>query len=108
MAFASGLQFRFEWARLPLLEGALELARQGSVPGGTARNRDFLQNKVLILREGLTDEQDAVLFDPQTSGGLLMAVPAQKYDQLRHEFQRRGVSFWEVGHVTEGQGIAVI
>ena len=74
MAAASGVQFQFELSKLPVLDGALALAKQGSVPGGTSRNRDYLRGKV-FLPEGLTDEWDALLFDPQTSGGLLMAVP---------------------------------
>ncbi len=106
MAHASGVQFRFALNHLPVLDGALALAKQNSIPGGTARNRDYLRDKVL-LPENLTDEWDAVLFDPQTSGGLLLAVPNEKIDALRQEMEMRGVAYWEIGMVIEGNGIVV-
>ena len=106
MAHASGVQFRFVLNQLPVLEGAFALAKQSSIPGGTARNRDYLHDKVL-LPENLSDEWDAVLFDPQTSGGLLLAVPNEKIDALRQEMETRKVTHWQIGMVVEGNGIVV-
>lgn len=107
MAAAAGVCFQFEWERLPVLEGALELARHNQVPGGTARNRDYLRDKV-FLPEDLTDEWDALLFDPQTSGGLLMAVPLNKIDALRREFAARNVEHWIIGKVVAGSRVQVL
>lgn len=107
MAQAAGLQFQFELDKLPVLDGALELARQGSVPGGTSRNRDYLQGRVL-LPENLSDEWDALIFDPQTSGGLLMAVPPLKLDALEQEFKKRDTAFWIIGRVVEGFGVQIL
>lgn len=106
MANAAGVQFVLELNQLPVLEGAFALAQQGNVPGGTARNRDYLRDKVL-LPENLTAEWDAVLFDPQTSGGLLLAAPPQKLSALQQEFAARRVAFWQVGYVRNGSGILV-
>lgn len=106
MAVAAGVQFQFELANLPVLEGALALAGQGSVPGGTLRNRDYLRGKV-FLPEGLTEEWDALLFDPQTSGGLLLAVPRAKQDVLMLELEQRGVAYWVIGRSTTGNGVIV-
>ncbi len=106
MAYASDAQFRFVLNQLPVLDSALELAKQGSIPGGTARNRDYLRDKVL-LPEHLSDEWEALLFDPQTSGGLLLAVPIEKYDALRQEMELREVAHWRIGHVLHGSGIVV-
>lgn len=106
MAKASGVGFRFVWDQLPILAGALKLAQRGSMPGGTARNRDYLRDKV-FLSEHLADEWAAVLFDPQTSGGLLMAVAPQKVEALGREFESRGVEYWKVGRVEEGEGVTV-
>lgn len=106
MANASGVQFHFALDKLPVLDDALALAQAGNVPGGTARNRDYLRDKVL-LPENLSDAWDALLFDPQTSGGLLMAVPREKLDTLLHEFQTRNVAYWMVGYVETGTGIVV-
>lgn len=106
MANAAGVQFVLELNQLPVLEGAFALAQQGNVPGGTTRNRDYLRDKVL-LPENLTAEWDAVLFDPQTSGGLLLAAPPQKLSALQQEFAARRVAFWQVGYVRNGSGILV-
>lgn len=106
MANASGVQFRFKRDALPILDGALELAKQGNIPGGTARNRDYLRDKVL-LPENLSNEWDALLFDPQTSGGLLMAVSPARVDELVQEFVARQVAHWQVGQVVAGSGIQV-
>lgn len=106
MAAASRVQFQFSLDRLPVLDGALELAKQGSIPGGTARNRDYLRDKV-FLPEALSDDWDALLFDPQTSGGLLLAVPPENNAALLQELKSRVVASWSVGRVTEGNGILI-
>lgn len=107
MASASQVQFVMELEKLPVLESAFALALQGNSPGGTARNRDYLQDKV-FLPEDLTDAWDAVLFDPQTSGGLLIAVSPDKADALMREMQARNVAHWGVGHVTAGFGVRAV
>lgn len=107
MATASGARFEFELSRIPVLPGALELAARQQVPGGTARNRDYLQGKV-FLPEGISEEWDALLFDPQTSGGLLIAVPSDKTDELERELTVHQVEFWQTGKVVAGEGVVVI
>jgi selenide, water dikinase len=73
MAVASGVTLEIEADRIPLLPGALEYARMGAVPGGTGNNREFVSPCVELERE-LTPELEALLYDPQTSGGLLIAT----------------------------------
>jgi selenide,water dikinase len=68
---------------VPLIDGAMDLARMGLIPAGTYRNRDYLKGKVEINDE--KDELLDILFDPQTSGGLLIAVPEEKVDDLIRE-----------------------
>lgn len=106
MADASHTQFHFELSRLPVLAGALELAKHGSVPGGTAKNRDYLRDKV-FLPEALNDEWEALLFDPQTSGGLLLAVPPERVAAIQQEMNRLEVTHWIIGEVRAGYGVAV-
>jgi selenide,water dikinase len=106
MAHASGVQFLIELRNLPILDGALALAQQGSIPGGTSHNRDYLRGKV-FLPESLTEEWDALLFDPQTSGGLLLAVPPEKLDALAQELKTRMIAYWEIGQVVKGFGLIV-
>ena len=107
MADASGVAFEIQVNRLPVLDGALELARRGETPGGTARNRDYLRDKVFVPAE-LPDEWEALLFDPQTSGGLLFPVSKANLDALISEFDARNVAHWEIGRVIAGQGVRVV
>ena len=73
MALASEVTLEIEADRLPFLPGALDYARAGAVPGGTGNNREFVAPCVKIERD-LSPEMEALLYDPQTSGGLLIAA----------------------------------
>jgi selenide,water dikinase len=73
MASGSGITLIIESAKMPLLKSAVRLAEKGYITGGCKRNKDYLDDKMVIdkgLREGLIE----VALDPQTSGGLLIAV----------------------------------
>ncbi len=74
MALASQVTVEIEAAAVPLLAGALDYARQGAVPGGLLNNRDFARADV-ELSDALAPELETLLYDPQTSGGLLVALP---------------------------------
>jgi selenide,water dikinase len=73
MALASRITIEIEAERVPVLPGALEYARAGAVPGGTGNNREFVASCVEMERQ-LPPEMEALLYDPQTSGGLLIAT----------------------------------
>jgi selenide,water dikinase len=107
MASASGVRFQIVKSRLPVLDGALDLARMDQIPGGTSRNRDYLRGKVFLPKD-LTDDWDALLFDPQTSGGLLFAVPPAQLAQFEAELASRNVEYWQIGQVISGDGVEVI
>jgi len=80
MAEASGVSLEVHASQIPVIEGALEYAQMGLIPGGLRRNQDFLAGKVEA-----TDVDQSVLevmFDPQTSGGLLIAVAPDRVDDL--------------------------
>jgi selenide, water dikinase len=74
MALASGVTLEIEVDRLRFLDGALEYARLGAIPGGLTNNRDFASCSVETARALPADVED-LLYDPQTSGGLLIALP---------------------------------
>jgi selenide,water dikinase len=74
MALASGVTLEIEVDRLRFLPGALEYARLGAIPGGLKNNREFASCAVAMQRE-VPPEVDALLYDPQTAGGLLIALP---------------------------------
>jgi selenide,water dikinase len=74
MAMASGVTLEIEVEAVRFLPGALDYARAGAVPGGLNNNRDFASCTVLARRE-LAADVEALLYDPQTSGGLLISLP---------------------------------
>lgn len=81
MAEASGVLVEIEASAVPLFDRVLEMARLGIVPAGTYRNREFFGPRV-GLPEGLARGMEDALFDPQTSGGLLMALAPEDADEL--------------------------
>ena len=100
MAEASGVALRFRVDAVPVLDGALEYARQKQIPGGAGRNKLFMEGKVAFIK-ALPDERYEILFDPQTSGGLLMAVPAAQLGAMEGALDSRGVSHWVIGEVIQ-------
>jgi selenide,water dikinase len=106
MAAAGGVAFRFEASRVPLLPGALDYAQRGIVTGGAARNRAYLAGKVRI-GEGISEAMEHVLFDPQTSGGLLFAVPPERAHNVEAAFAAAKESVRRVGETFEGEGVVV-
>ena len=83
----SGVGARLRLEAIPLLAGVWELARLGTVPGGTGRNLEALGNDV-HWAPGLPDVVDKVLADPQTSGGLLIALPKDRTARLTEALRR--------------------
>jgi selenide,water dikinase len=79
----------FEESDLPLLPGALEMCRAGMIPGGGKRNREYYAPSVRISDE-VSDEIAEIAFDPQTSGGLLIAVPDDQAMPLLAELHDSG------------------
>lgn len=106
IAQASNVALRFSMDNLPAMDGALEYARQKQIPGGAGRNKLYLQKHV-DFRYELDEDQFEILFDPQTSGGLLIAVPSPGANQLARELKSRSVQYWIVGDVVEGKGIII-
>lgn len=104
---ASGAAIRYEASRIPVLDGALEYARRGIVTGGAARNRKYLEGKVRFDRP-LPGEMEHLLFDPQTSGGLLMAIPPDKGGDLEARFKAAGLPVWRAGEVAAGTGVEAL
>ena len=98
MAEASNVTLAFSFARVPFLAGAEVCAEAWTFPGGSANNRLAYQDRVRF-EEGLTPEQEMLLFDAQTSGGLLLAVSPEAIGTFGAEMEARGAPWWEVGVV---------
>jgi len=102
MAVASGVSLQIHAARVPLLAGALECVRAGFVPGGLKANRNFAEGCVEYA-DGVPEDLRTLLYDPQTSGGLLIAVAAADAERLLSELRSSGTSAVEVGEVVPKQ-----
>ena len=89
MARGAGCDIRLDWAAVPLLPGVRALAAQGLVTGASGRNWAGYGTQV-ALPEGFAAEERALLTDPQTSGGLLVACDAASLDAVLGVFQRHG------------------
>ena len=92
---------------VPVLDGALAYARMGATSGGTSRNRQYLRERVRLRRELATDMLD-LLYDPQTSGGLLIATPAEQARTMLERFQETGQDVWVIGEGIEQAGLEVV
>jgi selenide,water dikinase len=105
MAERSGVCVRLESERFPAIDGALDLARKDVRTSGDPRNRDFAGRHVGT--DGLSETLEALAYDPQTSGGLLVALPSDRGAALEAEFTARRLFLRRIGRVEEGAGVVV-
>ena len=89
MLIASGVSAEIDAAAVPLLPNAVELVARGAIPGGTKRNREALAPHV-TFEPGVAEAMRVLLFDAQTSGGLLIAVDPDRANTLLTALQREG------------------
>ena len=104
VATASGVQIALKAGALPLLPGALEYARAGIVPGGAGRNVDQLSDRVRVA-EGVSEDLRHLIFDPQTSGALLIALPPEDAQALVLALRADGYPAAPIGEVRAGAGV---
>jgi selenide, water dikinase len=81
--------FKLNWSKIPLMDGAERWAKAGLIPGGAHSNREYREG-LLDLDLDLDEWMLDVIFDPQTSGGLLIAVPTQNANEMLERIQDRG------------------
>lgn len=110
MAERSGVRLRIAAGAVPLLPGALDYARAGAIPGGLNRNRRYFESHAggITTDPAVEPALATLLFDPQTSGGLLVAAPEADVAALREAFDARGVTHWEIGAAEADEGIVVV
>jgi len=102
MARASGARLFFEAEALPALDGAMDLARAGIETGGARHNRRFTAPAIAV-GESVAPELVALAHDPQTSGGLLAAIPEPEVGAVTSALEAVGVTAWRVGSVEAGE-----
>lgn len=96
MAEASGITISVDARSIPLLPGTADLAAMGMIPAGAYANRDYLSEKI-FFNEHITPETRAILYDPQTSGGLLIAIEENRLDILMDELEKLSVDAAVIG-----------
>src|ERR687897_917585 len=105
VAERSGVRIRLESERFPAIDGALDLARSGVRTSGDPRNREFAGPHVEL--DGVPEALDVLGYDPQTAGGLLVSLPAERSATLEAEFSARRLFLRRIGRVEEGAGVVV-
>jgi selenide,water dikinase len=95
-----------EFSKLPFLTGAVQYAQKGIFPGGAFDNKKHFEENVQF-NEKLDEPAQMLLFDPQTSGGLLLGVPHEKLKDFENRAMELDQPVWVVGEVRSGHGIEV-
>jgi selenide,water dikinase len=110
VAVKSDVAIEIDHSAIPWLPGVDRYAAEGRFPGGANRNRDYyetLPEAGVMFAEGVSAEIQRLLFNPETSGGLLLSVAAERGDALLDAFAKAGHGIWELGTVRDGRGIVV-
>lgn len=109
LARNSQVGLRINSQALPLLQGAYRYAQAGIMPGGLHTNRAYVEQQIQVnYSETVDPALQALLYDPQTSGGLLIAVAAEHAVVLEQQFAQAGDQLWPIGEIIEQHLIEVI
>jgi selenide,water dikinase len=103
---ASQVELRFYLDRIPFLSGAKQYADMWKFPGGSTDNRLYFQDRV-EFEEGIEEVSQMMLFDAQTSGGLMLSLARDHLDDFMDQAGKNDLQFWIIGEVFEGSGIEV-
>jgi selenide,water dikinase len=106
MANASGLGLRLSLVQIPFVSCARKYAEQWTFPGGSSDNRAYYGPQVRFA-EGISEMEQMLLFDAQTSGGLLLAVPPGRLAAFQARAAELEQPAWLIGEAVAGQGIDV-
>jgi selenide, water dikinase len=106
MANASGVGLSFSFKQIPFVSCARKYAELMTFPGGAWDNRQYFENAVSFA-DSIDEANRMLLFDPQTSGGLLLCVPEGQLEQFIEKASQLQQPAWVIGEVVSGKGILV-
>jgi len=106
LASASNVGLRFHFEQIPLVRGAFRYAQEGIFPGGSFDNRQYYSPHVRFAAH-IGEAAQMLLFDAQTSGGLLLCIPPEHSEVMLERAAGLGQPLWVVGEVVEEMGIEV-
>lgn len=107
VADASGVSLEIDFDKLPVIENAVKYVADGAVPGGADANREYMESRVDITAS-IDTAHAGILYDPQTSGGLLIALPADAANAYIKEAGETGIMAREIGKVLTKRQPAII
>jgi len=108
IAAKSGVGIELDAAALPVIPGALEYAGSNQVSGGLQRNLAHFEGDRVQVASSVSAERRLLCFDPQTSGGLLLAIAPDAIGEAQARFEALGVPYWLVGAVTDHNGVSIV
>lgn len=103
MARGSQVDMQLHVSAIPMFEEVLDFAKRGYLTKGDVSNREYTGHHI-VLDSGISREMSRVLFDPQTSGGLLISLPPSQASELVKELHQAGVTAAVIGEVVAGTG----
>jgi selenide,water dikinase len=106
MAQQSGVGMNIYSEMIPFISSAREYANQGNFPGGAYDNKLYFSKHIKVPKS-MTEEELMLLFDPQTSGGLLISIDSERLDELRRHADKIDQPIWVIGEVVEGNQITI-
>ena len=106
MADASGVSLELDFSNIPFISGARKYAEKGAFAGGAFDNKKHFESNVKFAN-WIDEASQMLLFDPQTSGGLLIGVPRENLDSFLTRAREMGQSAWVIGRVETGTGIDI-
>jgi selenide,water dikinase len=106
MSSASGVSLHFNMSTIPFTGGARKYAEIGCFAGGAFDNKAHFESQIKFA-ESVDEENQMLLFDPQTSGGLLLGIPPEKLEPFLLRAKEISQPVWAIGRVNEGSGIEV-
>jgi selenide,water dikinase len=107
MAQGSGCTLHIEMAKVPYHPEAYEMAEMGFIPAGAYRNREYAEGGVKIVNAAVSRAMQDICYDPQTSGGLLIALPEQAAAECIARLQAVLPQAAQIGYVTEALDAAI-
>ncbi len=107
MTEASNVSLKLELENIPFISGARKYAEIGTFPGGGFDNKKHFESKVEFA-DSIDEPNQMLLFDPQTSGGLLLGVPRENLESFLSRAREMDQATWVIGSVEMGTGIRVL
>jgi selenide,water dikinase len=107
VAIASDVSLHISFDKVPFMEGAQQYAQQWIFPGGSSNNQQAFEGQVQF-DSTLRDEERMLLFDAQTSGGLLISLPENQLENFSRGMDQRSAAWWQIGRVEPAQEQRII